>query len=60
VQWGLPGDFAVPGDFNGDGVMDRAVFRPTNGLWVVQNQFTVQWGLPGDFPASQAYSPRWR
>ena len=58
VQWGLQGDIPVPGDYNGDGVTDIAVFRPSTAEWWVQGQAPVQWGLAGDFPASRAYVPR--
>lgn len=34
-QWGLPGDIPVPGDYDGDGISDFAVFRPTEGIWYV-------------------------
>jgi len=29
VQWGLPGDRAAPGDYDGDGRQDWVVFRPS-------------------------------
>ena len=40
----------VPGDYNGDGLMDIAVWRPSSGTWFVRGQFTRQWGAAGDFP----------
>ena len=46
VQFGDPGDKAVPADYNGDGIVDVAVFRPTTGHWFVRNQFAVQFGDP--------------
>jgi hypothetical protein len=48
VQWGVPGDVPVPGDFNGDGTTDVAVYRSSSGVWLVQGLLPVQWGIPGD------------
>jgi hypothetical protein len=33
VDFGEVGDILVPGDYNGDGKMDAAIFRPSTGLW---------------------------
>ena len=46
-------DMPVPGDYNGDGATDIAVYRPSTGQWFVRNQFTVQWGQTGDMPVVQ-------
>ncbi|MFL6466995.1 MAG: FG-GAP repeat domain-containing protein [Pyrinomonadaceae bacterium] len=35
VEWGLPGDVRVPADYDGDGIKDVAVWRPSNGNWYI-------------------------
>ena len=45
----------MPADYNGDGITDIAVFRPSTGAWFVRGQFTVAWGGPGDIPAPRDF-----
>lgn len=58
-QWGLPEDFPVPGDYNGDGFSDFAVYRPSSASWFVlysvqqpagASYLYKQFGLPKDHP----------
>ena len=60
--WGLNGDVPVPGDFDGDGRSDVAVYRPVNSQWYILNSstgFTTSttsgWGLNGDMPVPADY-----
>lgn len=63
TQFGLPDDRPLKGDFDGDGMIDLAVWRPSNGLFIVQPStphippvVIQQWGLPGDIPVGTAVS----
>ncbi|MCB0358793.1 MAG: putative Ig domain-containing protein, partial [Bdellovibrionales bacterium] len=54
-QWGLPGDVAVLGDYNGDNITDRAVFRRSANTWYIRISGTgallvLPFGLDGDLP----------
>jgi hypothetical protein len=54
-------DVAVPGDYDGDGKTDVAVWRPGTGVWyALSSQFpgtytAVQWGLFNDIPVQADY-----
>ena len=45
----------MPGDYNGDGMTDLAIYRPSTGEWWVPNQFVVVWGQAGDTPVPGDY-----
>jgi hypothetical protein len=44
------GDIPLPGDYDGDGETDVAVFRPSTGTWFVNGGTAVAWGTSGDVP----------
>ncbi len=53
LYWGSRGDIPQCGDFDGDGRMDAAVFRPSNNIWYIRQSSNgqlraEQWGISTD------------
>jgi hypothetical protein len=59
VQFGASGDIPAPGDFDGDGRTDRAVFRPSIGDWYILLSSGgvrgLHFGQNGDQPVAGDY-----
>src|SRR5262249_26606223 len=57
LSWGNSTDLPVPGDYDGDGKADPAVFRPSTGVWYglesstsYATQWSMTWGARIDVP----------
>ncbi len=46
----------IPGDYDGDGTADFAIFRPSTGLWAVRGITRAYFGASGDTPVAGDYS----
>jgi len=61
VQFGTTGDIPVRMDFNGQGIPDLAVFRPSTGYWYMDFdrdgtvEVSLQFGASGDIPVPGDY-----
>ena len=45
----------MPGDYDGDGIDNLAIFRPSNGNWYIEGIGRIVWGSPGDTPVPGDY-----
>jgi peptidoglycan hydrolase-like protein with peptidoglycan-binding domain len=55
VTFGAKDDVPVVGDYDGNGVTDLAVYRPSTSQWLVRNSPATTWGQPGDVPVPGRY-----
>ena len=62
TNWGFPGAISVPGDYDGDGATDLALYDEATGNWYIR-RLTGQliasgtnWGFPGAVPVPGDYS----
>lgn len=58
--FGRPVDHIVPADYDGNGATDVALYRPSTGLWWVQDSagrtlYYTTFGLPDDIPVPADY-----
>ena len=61
VKWGMATDKIVPADYDGDGSIDAAVWRPSNATWLIRRSSDakaqiVKFGSAGDIPVAGDYN----
>lgn len=53
--YGASTDIPVPGDYDGDGIVDYALWRPSTFHWYIKGQSGYDWGTTGDIPVPGDY-----
>ena len=62
LQWGFYRNLAVPGDYDGDGIWDLAVFGPEQGMWWIETldetllAWDDEWGFESAAPVGGAFA----
>jgi hypothetical protein len=59
VQWGVSTDTPVPGDYDGDGLTDKAIFRTGNGIngdWRILGASVFTYGYNTDITVPRDYN----
>jgi hypothetical protein len=60
IPWGFDANTPVQNDYDGDGKVDIAVWRESNGTWYIRKSSNGQlrqeyWGMTGDIPVPAFY-----
>ncbi|MDX1500842.1 MAG: kelch repeat-containing protein [Thermoanaerobaculia bacterium] len=55
LELGRLGDLPIPGDYDGDGRAEPAVYRPATRQWIVHGGGTLRFGKSGDIPIPADY-----
>jgi hypothetical protein len=58
VRWGMATDILTPGDYDGDGTTDAAVWRAETGVWYILNSsdasaMFIKWGMTTVHPTGE-------
>ncbi|MEA1927890.1 MAG: hypothetical protein U9N73_06755, partial [Candidatus Auribacterota bacterium] len=56
IQYGKKGDLPVPGRYSGKNFKEIAIYRPSSGLWAINNLTRIYFGENGDIVVPADYN----